>query len=421
MRIKKKSQGFSLIELMVSLTISITFVAAAASLLARNKTDYVPLRDSARMNEGAMASFDLINRELEQAGFFGENEAFQAIDYAAGGVAAANRFVNHMYNANIAVPVNYSRLYGLKRTRAGNNLLSSAVEGFDGATPNVGFYPSGVTVFDDGTLISGEVLPGTDAITIRGSAGGVVNINANDFSGVAIGDRGPGVRLAQDSAVGAAALQLQNVNGLPQQGYYVVYDGQNSELFKGALNGNSVEIIDDAPGNNMPGNAFVNPFASLIDATTTAEDGQAFVVAALFTRYYIGNYVDPDGALVPSLFREFYDPNSDAVVRNSPDANGDLNSQVLIEGVENMQITYAEDLGANGSIDIYATANNVQNWTNVRAVKIALLVRSETQSAVDATTGSRNYQVNDQLVNPGTTDRFVRKVYTTQISLDNGI
>jgi hypothetical protein len=86
-----------------------------------------------------------------------------------------------------------------------------------------------------------------------------------------------------------------------------------------------------------------------------------------------------------------------------------------------MQITYAEDLGANGSVDVYAAANGVQNWANIKAVKIALLVRSETQSAVDATTGSRDYQVNDELINPGTTDRFVRKVYTTQIALDNGV
>lgn len=421
MMMRQKNKGFSLIELMVSLTISITFVAAAASLLARNKTDYIPLRDSARMNEGAMASFDLINRELEQAGFFGENEAFQSTDYAAGGVAAANRFVNHMYNAHIAVPANYNYLYGLKRTRAGNRPLSTAVEGFDGDTPNAGFYPSGVTVFDDGTLISGEVLLGTDAITIRGASGGLVNINANDFSGALIGNRGPGVLISQDSAVGANTLQLQSVTGLPQQGYYVVYDGQNSELFKGALNGNSVVMQDDAPANNMPGNAFVNPFASLIDATTTSENGQAFVVSALFTRYYIGNYINPDGDLVPSLYREFYDENSNTVVRNSPDGSGGLNSQVLIEGVENMQITYAEDLGANGSVDVYAAANDVQNWANIKAVKIALLVRSETQSAVDATTGSRDYQVNDELINPGTTDRFVRKVYTTQIALDNGV
>jgi hypothetical protein len=96
---------------------------------------------------------------------------------------------------------------------------------------------------------------------------------------------------------------------------------------------------------------------------------------------------------------------------------------VLIEGVENMQITYAEDVDEddNGTVDRYSRADQVVSWDNVKAVKIALLVRSESQSAVDTTTGSQTYQVNDQQVIPGTTDRYARRVFSTQITLDNGV
>lgn len=419
---RRKLGGFSLVELMVSLTISVAFVAAAASLMTRNKTDFVPLRDSARMNEGAMAAFDLVNRELEQAGFFGENEAFLTeLKNSMRNGQPSNRFINHMFNAYSVNPVQYNSLFGLKRTAAGARPLSTAIEGFDGTTPNSGFFPSGVTTFEDGTALTAEIVQGTDAITIRGAYGGLVSITANGTDGNPIGNRGPGIPLAQDAAAGAASLQLQSNVGLSPRGYYVVFDGQNSELFKGSLVGNVLSIEDDTPNNDMPGNAFVNPFASLLDATTTAENGQAYVAEVSFSRYYIGNYINPDGVSIPSLFREFYDPVSNDVLRNSPGANGELNSQVLIEGVENMQITYAEDTNGNGSINTYVPANNVNNWFNVRAVKISLLVRSETQSSVDATTGTSNYQVNDQLIVPGTTDRFIRKVYTTQITLDNGV
>lgn len=427
----KNSKGFSLVELMVSLTISVVFVAAAASLMARNKTDYVPLRDSARMNEGAMAAFDVINRELEQAGFFGENVAIKdSIEKKENSNTPSTRFVNHMFDAYAAAPVQYDSIFGLKRTVVNvggiNVLRSAAVEGFEGGVPGQGFLPSGTAVFEDGTPLTTDIVPGTDAITIRGAYGGGVNILALDPNGAPIGMRGPGMLLASDAPAGSSTLNLQDVTGLPPRGYYVVFDGENSELFKGQLAGNDLSILDDTPGNNMPATAFRNTFNSLVDGSIVAEHGQAYVAAAFFTRYYIGNFTAPDGTVIPSLYREFYDPVSDTVLRNSPVGAG-FDGQVLIEGVEDMQITYAENVNgdAQGAIDRYSRADQITDWANVKAVKISILVRSETPISVDATTATQTYVVNGQDFRPidrnGQDDRFMRKVYTTQINLDNGV
>jgi type IV pilus assembly protein PilW len=98
-------------------------------------------------------------------------------------------------------------------------------------------------------------------------------------------------------------------------------------------------------------------------------------------------------------------------------------SQVLIEGVENMQITYGEDTsaGINFGIDEYVNADEVQDWKNVRAVKIGILMRSETESSIDATSGNQDYNVNGTVVQVRTNDRYFRKVFTTQLALDNGV
>lgn len=413
----KYKKGFSLVELMVSLTISVVFVGTAASLLSRNKTDFVPLRDSARMNEGAMAVFDIIERELEQAGYFGENEALKTRDYVQVGAVAA-RFVSHV--SDVSQPSDL--LFGLGRRRVGGVArgapLSTAVEGFEGTTPGSGFFPSGTQVFDDTKALTDAdtgILPTTDAITIRGSLAGNVDIQANGLDGLQVGRRGAGVRLAQSSLPNANTLQLVDGSTLPLRGYFIIYDGQNTELFKATRSGNTL-TVEKEPRYLAGTDRLRYGFASLLVPGTPVGNGQSYVTVAQASRYYVGNYENPDGDLIPSLYREFYSPNADnnngAVVRDE---------QVLIEGVENMQITYGENTVGSGGIDVYARADQVVNWDNVKAVKISLLVRSESGSSVDATTGSQAYQVNDQLVVPGTSDRFIRKVYTTQITLDNGV
>jgi hypothetical protein len=131
-------------------------------------------------------------------------------------------------------------IYGLNRLREGttpgalcgdpnytSRPLSSAVEGFDGSAAAQGFLPSGVTVFDDQAALTNAddgILPGTDAITIRGSLSGFANILANSVLGGAVGQRGNATRLAQTIPVGANSIQVMNGGLLPERGYFIIFD-----------------------------------------------------------------------------------------------------------------------------------------------------------------------------------------------------
>jgi len=100
------------------------------------------------------------------------------------------------------------------------------------------------------------------------------------------------------------------------------------------------------------------------------------------------------------------------------------NGDELIEGVENLQILYGEDTdadseGANGD----GTANRYVpigtaslDIDRVVSVRLSLLARSLNNNL---TTAPSPYTFNGTAVTPGATDKYLRKVFTTTITLRN--
>ncbi len=89
-------------------------------------------------------------------------------------------------------------------------------------------------------------------------------------------------------------------------------------------------------------------------------------------------------------------------------------AEELIEGVEDMQIQYGEDLDGDRSADVYRTADQIADWEAVVSVRINLLV----QSVEDGITSQpQTYTFNGTTVTP--TDRRLRQAFFTVISLRN--
>ena len=95
-------------------------------------------------------------------------------------------------------------------------------------------------------------------------------------------------------------------------------------------------------------------------------------------------------------------------------------AELLIEGVQALQVSYAEDTTGDRVADVNRAANVVANWDNVLSVSLAMLIRSaEEGTDVDAKT----YQllpagVGGRLLGPYN-DRRMRMVFTTTIALRN--
>jgi type IV pilus assembly protein PilW len=87
----------------------------------------------------------------------------------------------------------------------------------------------------------------------------------------------------------------------------------------------------------------------------------------------------------------------------------------IVNGVEDMQVTYGEDTTGDGAVDAYQTATGVTNWNNVLSARIQLLV------ATDEDIGSNKRPFTDLqgtlVADPG--DFKIRRRFTSTVNLRN--
>lgn len=95
------------------------------------------------------------------------------------------------------------------------------------------------------------------------------------------------------------------------------------------------------------------------------------------------------------------------------------NGEELIEGVENMQILYGEDSNdadAENRATRYVPIDEVAEMERVVSIRISLLLRSIENNL---TTSPSPYTFEGVTYTPGANDRYLRKAFTTTITLRN--
>ena len=118
--------------------------------------------------------------------------------------------------------------------------------------------------------------------------------------------------------------------------------------------------------------------------------------------YFIRNGVSG----TPSLWR--YDMASTASGSNPVE---------LVEGVENLQVLYGEDAGADGEADQYVVADAVGDWADVVSVRVTLLFR--TIETVNTVSQTYSFEYDVGASSKDYTDRFSRQQTTMTIDLRN--
>jgi len=100
--------------------------------------------------------------------------------------------------------------------------------------------------------------------------------------------------------------------------------------------------------------------------------------------------------------------------------NNSLQTEVLVEGIENMSFLFGLDSDANGDIDTYSTVANVPPtaWNNISSIQINLLVRAETTDV--NYTNTKVYNLSGLAANIGPlNDNFHRTVMQSTVLLRN--
>lgn len=322
----KFMSGFSLVELMISITVGFIVIGALGGVFLGSRQSYRVQDAMSRVQENARFAMDALSRDIRQAGFLGCAKGLTPKNI----VSAATDF----------------------------NTFTAGLQGFEAPSP----LPNGVT--------SSEVTANTDLIRVQFASPAATGLTGN---------------MGTDNA----NIQITgNPNNLKAGDVLMISDCDKLDVFAATTVSNGASTVTIAHANNAnTTNKLSKPYG---------RDAELMQLQTVF--YYVG----PGMGGVPALFRK-------RLVGSALSAG-----EEIVEGVQDMQILYGEDVNGDLSADRYVSAPSVGNMENVVSVRLNLLFRSLDQ----ITTAPVPYSFNGgATVTP--TDRFLRRVFTTTVNLRN--
>lgn len=353
----RKQRGISLVELMVSITVGLILMTGVVQLFLSSRATFSTQQAISRVQETGRLAVEFLAQDIRMAGFMG----------------CMSRNMSYTNTLDMS-GANASALYS----------FDVGIEGFDYDND------SGISTLPTGYP---AVLSGTDFLVVRSANGLGVGVTKNNDSAQLFAEN-TGI-VADGCGAGESSY-----SGLCEGDVLVVADCQKARVFQATnitATGGATEVNVPHSNNNQytPGNAISSWGGSSIDPSENfGPDSE--IIKINTTVYYLGNGTSGR----PSLFQRV----------------GGAAAQELLEGVEDMQLTYGRDTSGDGIPDSYDTATVVESandWDSVTSVRIQLLVASTDDNVLQE---KQPYTFNGTLVNdPG--DRRLRQVFTSTIGI----
>lgn len=343
----RRQAGFTVTELMVAAVIGLILLGGAMSMLVTTRQTYQIQNDLARIQENARFGMDLMLRDLRMAGYFGCHDNLGNV-------------TNHLNGA----------------TTAGT--IYDTTRGIEGLEDGAGAWAPSNNIDDEvitslGGAVAGDAIAGSDAVTVRRAGG--VNWQVQDGTSMATTSDPP-------------VIIHESVNGvtLAAGDIVAVSDCTSADIFQ--ITNTPAISANDTDGKNVEHAAGGGDDAENAAADFSKRyDDTSIVSPVQLVRYYVGRTVDGAGTADPALYRLMV-------------INGAIQRQRLVDGVESLQITYGIDTTGDDLPDTYVAANDgalgmdANNWNNVVAVRVGMLLRSAEETGSDVDT--RTYTLNGQ-------------------------
>jgi type IV pilus assembly protein PilW len=371
---RRFARGFSIVELMVAVTLALIVMAAVLSVFVASRASYSRTSGTASLSDGGRFALDFLQSSVRSAG------------YIACDNAGRNLSILNPAQFATALATNFGQ--GLAGFEATGTAAAGAyaVPVTSPASPipvdgNLGDWVGGL----DATL-AGEVVQKNDVLVVYTTVA-----NAQTVYVTSILD-------------GASTFQVNALGSLAPNGHQMI---AISDCSKSAVMWSTAAIGGAAPyltvTHDLTGglnNATALPTSFSIGSQVAPVD-----VAV----YYIGRGADGDGA----LFRN--------------DLNAGVNGTAfqateLVPDIEAMQILYGVDTTGTQTVSDYVTADLVpgigpNGWGSVIGVKIALLAASQL-NAVQKPTVAQVYNLLGTSVT-APLDTRARQVFEMTIGLRN--
>jgi len=371
-----KLNGYSIVELMIVITLGLIIIAGIMRFYMSNKTVQTMQTEVSQMQTDARFSMELLSRELRMAGS-GMGQTMANLNNIS---ASKNLFKNHVVNG----PASLNRLTAISGWEANGTAPGDQ----DSNTPSQPFdlYTSQITgrTASDWTpggnpvdINTNLAIPNSDILTMTYS----VNVDAIATSG------------------DATSLTLSSVSNVKAGDYIALSDGSFLDIVVACSvddGNNTVSLNDTTSANSVCGN---NPGDLQNDGNVLISHFSNFVAVGklISNTYFVGK---PAGGannsqdLTPALYKI---------------SNGSAAQQV-IEGVESMQV-----LLDGKPISSYSTAAMMGR---VKTINLSFLMSTEDKLSQIST--QRTFDLNGYLVSPKK-DRRIRRVYNTTIALRSQI
>lgn len=349
--------GFSLVELMVAVTLGLIILAAVAQIFVTSRNTYVHEEGLARVQEGGRFSMEFLATDIRMAGYKGCNS-----DSSTGSVN------------NIANPATDAY-----------QLLAGGIRGYR-------YTGSGTALTDWSPALpadffsSGDVRAGTDVVVVQYASTLDTNLTGN------MGATNANIQILSTAAV-SSEIHADDI--------LVISDCTSTDIFRATnvSSGSGTTTIAHSNSANSSNNLSKN------------YDTRASIMKLVSRAYYIGTGASGE----PSLMRKEL-ANAAA---SPPAASPPIVTQELVEGVQDMRILLGLETDTPKDYIpnqyVHANSASITNWGNVVSVRLALLLRTTTK--VEGT-DTQTYDLNDTTVGPFNDNRR-RHVFTSSIKLRN--
>lgn len=374
-RLIVSQRGISLVELLVSMAISLFLMAGVVQVYTGQIATSSLQESYSVLQESARFATHMLTKDLRQAGYQG---CMNDMNRTGERDPQRDRYRQQIFNtldASDADMPDYSPLMGIVGWEANGTAygaeIDSVTESTDVVDASIGPWTGSNNYDLTESLMS---VPNSDIVRVWGGNGDIIEVTSI-------------------SQAGGTEVTTETPHNLAEGDIVFISNCNVTAVVQacGDMSANSFNIDSGCTPGNVDQERLPKGLA----------DGQ--VISAQPITYWVSklnnNPLNP-----PSLFR---DDGSAAGPRE------------IVTGVESMQLLYGEDVDNNTSqsVDRYVTADQVADWTTVRSVKLMLLMVSERDNVVNE--DNLTYDFNG--FTHTSTDHRARRVFSTTVAIRNHI
>lgn len=382
MRSRKTERGFTLVELMVAMTIGLFLLAGIGLLYLSAKTGFNYAGNTVRLSEDASFAIDTMSRDIRMAGFSGC--AGNSINAGADGL---------LNTADDVLFPDITSLAGVTLTGVSQpNPFSNVIYRADNVVRG---FPSGTS---------------TDAVTARTALGTSTQYTIQTNSPILYlaGGASQALQLTADTATTIDRARIGTTDtykwddnfgtsSTPRKPLFIIANCNKSEIFQAS----SMSTVSGEKALVAENDVFVNSYST-----------DALIMPLQTATYFIAT--PARAGANPSLYKRNF--------------NGAVATvEEIVPNVEAMRIHYGENTSNNPSgdptfiTDVYReTPDAVTDWSRVVSIRIGVVLVSEEGNLSDDSVATPTLSLLGSTYTPASsTDRKLRRVYSTTVSIRN--